>query len=213
MKGEIFTQGVYFFETTNPQPLIIDAGAHIGLSTLYFKKIYPHAEIMAIEPNPLAFQILEKNIFENQLDDVHTHQVALSDREDVGEVEFFMDKTDDQWLSTASFTSGAWTGTQESKSILVPTALLSDFLTRPVDFLKMDIEGAEQPVLTAAQDKLHLIKQMIIEFHPLSHQSLQKLVQFLQDRGFQTKIWKDGKEIQPKRARGLSYIEAIRKTT
>src|SRR5262245_52396786 len=40
---------------------IVDAGANIGMATLYFAKTYPHAHILAIEPAPENFRILEKN--------------------------------------------------------------------------------------------------------------------------------------------------------
>src|SRR5258708_710719 len=160
LKNEIFTQDAYFFETANPQPRIIDAGAHIGLATLYFKKLYPNARITAIEPNPHTFALLEKNIFENGLTDIETQNIALAGTN--GTAEFFMDSTDEKWLSTASFTQGAWTRTQTSTSFQVPTAPLSQFLdasTEPTDFLKMDIEGTEQEVLMDSAKSLHLIKE------------------------------------------------------
>jgi FkbM family methyltransferase len=218
LKGEIFTQGTYYFETANPQPIIIDAGAHIGLTTLYLKKTYPFAHIFAIEPNPEVFPLLEKNIFENQLTQVEAIQIALSSQK--GEIEFFMDETDEQWLSTASFTPGAWTKTQESKSVMVSTTTLTQVIehalgeANDIDFLKMDIEGAEQEVLMEAGSKLRFIKQMMVEFHPLPHQSLPKLIEYLQQQGFRVQLWKDGKEIllgQTKKLRGLVYIEANRR--
>src|SRR5258708_6810336 len=97
LKNEIFTQGVYYFETNSARPSIIDAGAHIGLATLYFKKMYPGAHVTAIEPNPRTFPLLEKNVFENQLNDVTTHQVALASES--GIAEFFLDRTDEHWWS------------------------------------------------------------------------------------------------------------------
>jgi FkbM family methyltransferase len=210
LKGEVFTQGHYYFETTNPTPRIIDAGAHIGLSTLYFKKLYPGSEIIAIEPNPHVFRILEKNIEENQLRHVEALPVALSDQ--AGEEAFFMDESDEQWLSTASFTPGAWTGSQQSQETQVQTTFLSLFLDKPVDFLKMDIEGAEQKVLMAIPEHLHQIKHMIVEFHPVAGQDLEKLLEYLQNHRFSIQLWKNGKEVpNAKHAHGLVYIEAKQK--
>ena len=40
----------------------IDCGANIGISILFFKKQYPDCTIMAFEPNPHAFPLLEKNV-------------------------------------------------------------------------------------------------------------------------------------------------------
>jgi FkbM family methyltransferase len=41
-------------------PYIIDAGANIGLSIIYFKKKYPNSKIVAFEPDKLIFNILKK---------------------------------------------------------------------------------------------------------------------------------------------------------
>lgn len=40
---DIFESGEYNFQTNNPKPFILDCGSHIGLSVLYFKKLYPQA--------------------------------------------------------------------------------------------------------------------------------------------------------------------------
>ncbi|MBU0974170.1 FkbM family methyltransferase, partial [Patescibacteria group bacterium] len=148
LKREIFTQDLYCFETNNPEPIIIDAGAHIGLSVLYFKQLYPTSKIIAIEPNPESFKILERNIFENQIEDVTLIQTALSDKSGIETL--YLDKTSEEWHSVASFHKGSWVGTQKSTSVTVQTHTLSEFITQPIDFLKMDIEGVEQKVLTTA---------------------------------------------------------------
>ena len=208
LKNEVFTQNAYYFETNNPTPFIIDAGAHIGLTTLYFKKIFPDSHILAIEPNPYLLPLLKENIAQNGLRDIEVMPVALADES--GMKNLFIDQTKDQWWSTGSFHNGAWNQQQTSKPIEVESALLSNFLSQPVDFLKMDIEGAETAVLAAAGDQLHQIKHMMIEFHPTTSQHLAKFVEFLQEKGFITTIWKDGNEItEAKRAKGLVYVEAV----
>ena len=119
LKREVFTSDLYYFETENPNPFIIDLGAHIGLSTLYFKQTYPGSEIIAIEPNPGTFELLEQNLFENQIDGVTAINAAVSDQS--GFEELFLDETAEQWHSVASFHTGSWAGTQQSKSIVVQT--------------------------------------------------------------------------------------------
>lgn len=208
LKREVFTSDLYYFETENPRPIIIDAGAHIGLATLYFKQLYPGAHITALEPNPESYDLLEKNVFENQLDDVTTFQVALSDQS--SEEQFFRDQTSEWWHSTAGFHKGSWLGTQESDEITVQTRLLSEFVTGPVDFLKMDIEGAEQKVLFASQEVLPLIKELHIEFHTHKSQSLAKLVELL-EKTHKVELTKDTKEVTVKKANGLVQIRAIKK--
>lgn len=209
LKKEIFTQDLYHFETSAAQPIIIDAGAHIGISTLYFKQLYPGAKIIAIEPNPQSFKLLERNIFENQLDDITTIQAALSDHS--GEITLYLDETAEEWHSVASIHYGSWVGTQKSKEIVVQAFSLSEFVNQPIDFLKMDIEAAEQNVLMSSPESMPLIKQMIIEFHSHKSQSLQMMVDFL-ERTHRVRLYQGTKEVPSiKKARGLVMIVADRK--
>lgn len=205
LKREIFTSDCYFFETKNPTPLIVDAGAHIGLSTLYFKYLFPNAQIIAIEPNPVTFEILEKNIFENQLEDVTTINSALFDG-NINEIPFFIDETKDQWFSTAGFLKGSWTSDQQTTEIKVPTITLAEVIHQSIDLLKMDIEGAETLVLKSGASVLPFIKQIMVEFHPHENQTPQELISLLEPH-FQLKFFQNSK-LQPnlKKIRGLFNI-------
>ncbi len=209
LKKEIFSQHVYYFETNAEKPKIIDAGAHIGLSTLYFKKLFPAAEVIAIEPLPQNLQLLEQNIWQNRLENVEVLPAALWPSGT--EIPFYYDQEATNWFSTASTFPQAWNQQQKTTSLSVQTIPLSYLLTGPVDFLKLDIEGAEQEVLEEAADQLPLIKEMIIEFHPVATQSLSDLLELLESKRFAIDLWKDGLEVKPNRARGLVYIHAKQK--
>jgi len=206
LKREVFTEHLYYFETENPQPVIIDAGAHIGMATLYYKKIFPGARIIAIEPHPVSFALLEENVWSNGLSDVESHQVALASK--AGQTTFFQDKSPERWFSTASFMAGAWNGDQKSTPLTVATQPLSDFLTQPIECLKMDIEGAELQVLSAAGEKLRTINHIMVEFHPHAGQDIRDLVDLLEKNGFKIQAWKKGLVVNPLEARGLFIIHA-----
>jgi len=45
-------------------PFIVDAGANIGLFSLYMKQKYPASRILAFEPIPLTHEVLRRNLFE-----------------------------------------------------------------------------------------------------------------------------------------------------
>src|SRR6478752_2497070 len=47
---EIFMRGDYYFESDNAQPTIIDCGSNIGISVLFFKRLFPQCRIIAFEP-------------------------------------------------------------------------------------------------------------------------------------------------------------------
>src|SRR5690606_23212402 len=50
--AEIYERRLYEFRSTNPAPRIIDGGANIGLSVLFFKSLFPMARITCFEPDP-----------------------------------------------------------------------------------------------------------------------------------------------------------------
>ncbi len=179
--SEIFTHNTYYFEADNNSPKIIDAGAHIGLATLYFKKIYPNSQIIAIEPNPQSFQLLQTNVNQNNLENITLHQVALTNQ--TGSQTFYIDTKD--WHSTSNFTPKSWDNKQPLTPIQVNTLPLSDFITHPIDLLKLDVEGSEFSLLKHSQSKLHLIKQIILEFHPSKIQSLDQLIKLLTKHNFE----------------------------
>jgi FkbM family methyltransferase len=41
---------------------IVDAGANVGFTTLFFASQYPHARIIAIEPSPRSVELLRMNV-------------------------------------------------------------------------------------------------------------------------------------------------------
>jgi len=213
IKGEVFTQRIYDFDfpalEDSTKPLIVDAGAHIGLTSLFFAKEYPQAQILALEPQPDNYKLLEKNIWENQLERVETRPLALAGKttESILHIDTVWD-----WFSTASLHQGAWTGNQETKQISVKTISLSDLLKeleQPIDLLKLDIEGSEQAVLESAKKDLTKIRSMVIEFHPHKQQSAGQLQALLEKAGFTVTFWKKGKKVDPKKSRGLLMVTAF----
>ena len=85
---EIFYLNEYGFAANTTAPLIIDCGAHIGISTLYFKKLYPQAKVIAFEPNPETFKLLELNVRQNNLRNVELVNAAVSDSTE--EIDFYV---------------------------------------------------------------------------------------------------------------------------
>lgn len=214
LKNDVFRENSYEFETQNPTPVIIDAGANIGLSVLYFKKMYPGSKIIAIEPIPQNYQLLENNVYENNLIDVITYLLAISHKS--GSLTLHTDM-ENEWHSTASIVKGNWTGTQNTEAIEVETKPLTFFIhealeifdAQQIDLLKLDIEGAEQKVIIPAkrliQEKVRFIN---CEFHPHSEQSIKKVVSSLEEINFEVTLYRNGKEVTFDKAKGLVVIEA-----
>jgi FkbM family methyltransferase len=179
---EIFLAESYHFESSNPNPTIIDCGANVGFSTLYFKSIYPNSKVICFEASKETFDKLEKTLEKNNIHGVVAEQVALSNRE-VSEVEFYRNSTDDNDLGSALRPSGV--GSSEK----VKTRKLSSYINSEIDFLKLDVEGEETAVIEdlVTSGKIHNIKTGLIEFHLNNdHPSnnLATLLKYLSESGF-----------------------------
>src|SRR4029078_6054024 len=74
---EIFMDASYFLHTAYDRPLIFDCGSNIGMSVLFFKKLYQNARIVAFEPDPATFETLRQNVVQNPLSHVELHSVAV----------------------------------------------------------------------------------------------------------------------------------------
>ncbi len=175
--SEIFFRRLYALRA-GTVTTIIDAGANIGISVVYFKWQYPHARITCFEPNPQAFAFLQKNIAQNNLHDVRAFPYALGNKN--GDIALF---TDPAVKASTSASTMQPTGYSEEKSpaLSVPLRRLSDFIDTPLDLLKMDIEGAEGDVLRDLEEtkKISLVRMMILEYHLYEGRAQHPMGQFL----------------------------------
>lgn len=193
LKREIFTNHCYYCEFDNDTPLIIDAGAHIGLTTLYFKHLYPDSQILSIEPHPLNFKFLQKNCLENRVRNVELRNLALTNNSS-SHVTLFADQEQD-WLMSSSLFAGAWNGFQEGMiPVSVPSARLSELIIeklRPhqrnkIDLLKLDAEGSEWDIIAdlSKNNLLAKIERIIVEVHAKKGQDLANFADNLEKKGF-----------------------------
>lgn len=172
---EVFGKRIYAFKTESKRPLILDLGANIGMSILFFKRIWPESRILAFEPDPRTFEVLQHNVKTNAWKNVELHNFALSGQE--GETYFYTDPTGNFSLESSVYGSRV-PGAVKHR---VKTAPLSRFLGQTVDFVKMDIEGSEGEVLQelASSGSLSRIKAMAIEYHHHLVPEEDKLAAFL----------------------------------
>ena len=178
---DIFARRVYDFESRREEPVILDCGANIGMATLYFKRRYPGARVTCFEPDPAVFPVLAENVARNTLNGVDLVQAALA--REAGKVGFY---SDGKYGSCLARLAGAvpprgWTFSE------VPTVTLRQYLDGEVDFVKMNIEGAEYEVLADSADRLRRIREMVIEYHHLPGlpRTLHNLLALLNSRGFE----------------------------
>lgn len=173
---ELFEEECYYFETEKTAPFIIDCGAYIGLSVFYFKKRFPKSKLLAFEADPETFAVLSKNVAELQLSDVELHNLAVWNEET--ELTFFSGNSMSGSLMMDANNKGT--------PVKIKTARLKSYLNQPVDFLKLDIEGAELEVLKDIRDDLGQVERIFFEYHSLAdqRQGLGEMLEILTEAGF-----------------------------
>ena len=149
---ELFIEEVYKADLGS-NPLIIDCGANIGLSTLYLKRRHADARIIAFEPDRLNFKLLNTNVQAFGLNGVEVRQQAVWK-----EAAILSFKGGGTLASTIAAAGG-------DDTYEVSAVKLSDFILEPVALLKIDIEGAEYEVLKEVEPKLSLVSRIFLEYH------------------------------------------------
>lgn len=189
---EKFVKNEYEFKLSTNTPKIIDAGAHIGITTLYFKKKYPESKIIAFEPDKQNCLLFEENMKVNNIHGVVCVNAALSNKKGTASL-FTSNENENPWTWGNTIVKNLWgPNDPDNKEIQVSTVLLSDYITSPVDILKLDIEGAEEIVLYEIKEKLFLINNIVLEFHGTKfnkeHNKIEKIILLLLQNGFDVKI-------------------------
>ena len=157
---EIFEYGKYKLDLENFQPnLIVDCGANIGYSTIFFANEYPDAQIVAVEPDKTNFKFLQYNtIF---YDNIKLANSAVWSWETSLRVE-------DNETGESGYTV-AETGADDSNAIKSTTLskILAESGAEKIDLLKIDINGAEKEVFGAdnVDEWLSRVKVLAVVLH------------------------------------------------
>jgi FkbM family methyltransferase len=145
---------------------VVDAGAHHGLFTETFLELHRPSRIVLVEPNPeLAVKLRAKFAARPGATVV---AAALSDAN--GEAHFEINQSDDSSsLLKIDPRNAEWFGRNLSiaRTVSVPTIslprLMSDEQLSQIDLLKLDLQGGERSVLTAAEPVLDRVRAIYSE--------------------------------------------------
>jgi FkbM family methyltransferase len=145
--------------------------------------LFPDSEIVAFEPDDKVFDVLQLNIKAFNLTNVALIKKACWHSETV--LNFFSEGAD----------GGRAASEFDEKDIIqVETIRLRKFLNNKVDFLKIDIEGAENEVLHDIHDLLHNVERLFVEFHSFvgREQMLPEILTILKRADFRLHISSPG---------------------
>ena len=174
---EIYTEEIYKFKSKTDKPVILDCGANIGLSVAYFSKIYPESKVIAFEPDPNIFRILQKNSSKIPNTSITLVEAAVWSEDTT--LEFFLEGTLGGSLNVDY--------RNDNNLTKVKAVDLKKYLQSKVDFLKIDIEGAENTLIFDIQPLLKNVDKLFLEYHGLLNekQNLGDILNLLSESGFE----------------------------
>lgn len=183
---QIFVLKEYYLNFNIKPQFIVDAGANVGYSSLYFHKKYPAATIIAIEPETQNFNVLVKNT--KNISNIKCMKRGL-----------WSCKTK---LNIFNKNSGEWSyRTKQSKpgerhdvDTITVKELLDISKNRIIDILKIDIEGAEKEIFSKNCEWLSRVNVIIIELHDNIYKDCSKIF-YQRIKKYDFKKYKNGENI------------------
>lgn len=196
---EIFFEKVYTppYLLIGDKDIVVDIGANNGVFSLFAASNTRNA-VHAFEPSPRNLEILRRNIVFNQLQNVTVHSCAVSNK--VGLAKLFLSPADgqqnllshhiipakiEQYKARTDLNYLISDSDKAETYIEVPTTSLQEIMDsnnlEQIDFLKLDCEGAEGPILQSTPySYLKRIRKIALEFHDhlseLNHIDIQNIL-------------------------------------
>lgn len=184
---ELFWKGTGYYEpiTTlvaqqilSPDDTFLDVGANIGFYTLVLAVTHPGVHVIAFEPNPRNFAMLERNVQASGLGNVRCEPAALSDVD--GTATLYLSESDMSASLRADF-EDRQTGTTSVETVALDSYLRRNPVRRCA-LIKVDVEGHELAffhgaAVTIAATKPDIIAEVTQDFDP-------ELVSFLAQLGY-----------------------------
>lgn len=181
-----------------PTDTVIDIGAQIGCFSLLAARSATRGIVYAFEPEITNFNLLQENITINQLQNVRPFNLAITT--DKGESTLAVSSKNTGGHSVV-FKGNEWSGKEKIKTNSLEN-ILDDNGLDTVNFLKMDIEGAEYQIFYSLSDNSFAkIKKIALEFHEVDKKNNGKeLKKYLETKNY--KVWL---EKVPNSVRGILY--------
>lgn len=176
--------------------VFIDVGANIGLHSLYASTLVGRSgSIFALEPHPVTYNQLRKNIEINGLLDlVKTLPLAVSNQDDkTVPFEYFLEHPAMSGLKISKEILNKFEGTYEVTDVRTVTidALVSSNSINP-DLIKIDVEGFEYAVIQGCIDTINNFPEIVffVEYEKIMAESVmypgvgKDIANFFESHGF-----------------------------
>lgn len=158
---EVLDEMFYDVDQLNTADWIIDAGANVGLATLFLADKFPGAQFFCYEPSPETCEILKINLERNRVS-AQAFPVALADQVSTARFSRSGSSMEHHLIDSSAPHSHA-------SSIEVDISTLDAEVSRlnipKIDLLKIDVEGAESRLLKGAKECLGEVGCIVAESH------------------------------------------------
>lgn len=175
----------------NQGDTVLDVGANIGTTTLYFSEYVGNSgQIISIEP--VTHNVIRKNLFANNISNVTVVPCAVADQSGFADI-----CVSDYCLNSSMIPQAPANYHTFSQTVEVTTLdrLMNTLPLTRVDFIKIDIEGAEESAILGAQElvRAYRPKWSISSYHLDASKQPQhpKLVALLRKMGYSIKEEED----------------------
>jgi FkbM family methyltransferase len=145
-----------------PGMTFVDAGANDGLFTLFAAhRVGPTGQVWAFEPSPREFVRLRRNVRLNGIGNARTFPLALADAEGQAEMKIADDEHSGQ-NTLGDFAYPIGLAGRERVATKRLDDLVQQECLRPVDIIKLDVEGGELSVLNGATSVLSKQRPLLL---------------------------------------------------
>jgi len=179
-----------------PGSVCIDVGAHLGYYAVLMARLTgEYGKVVAFEPVPEIFEMLQRNIALNGLANVRLEPLAVDEQDSTLRLTL---RSNEQLTMTASV--GGYAVGECRKVIDVATCSLDSYLAQTgnvPDILQIDVEGAELSVLKGAESTLRYVRpKLLIEIHGWGTPESAEVSDFLSGLGYvRTIVGQRGSEV------------------
>jgi FkbM family methyltransferase len=133
---------------------IVDIGANVGHSLVYWANLYPESKLIAFEPHPEHLLMVYKNLQHNSLlNRVHVVGSAASNKN----AKSFLTNNENESIVVDDYQAGVFQ--------IKVRDLFEEIENETVDLLKMDIEGGEYPILADPRFEKLDARMIVLEWH------------------------------------------------
>jgi len=154
---------VWLAKNVQPGSITVDVGASFGLYTIVAARAAGEfGRVLSFEPALRTFDVLKRNIALNRFTNVSIFNCALGDRD--AEVPFYHHP--DSSRNSLGLVEGM-SGTSETVRMTTLSRVCESLGITQVDFLKIDVEGAEETTLRGCLPMIEASRpRIIIEINP-----------------------------------------------